>query len=237
MADGIFDKPEEELDGPVAQEGGTDQEPVEDPSEEDLFPEDEEDELFEESDEVEEEDEEELEEDEEPKPVDIKEELNNLDNTPTAEKNVLGFKNKKRTDEPEKLPEVKPTSKVKVYFSRYKGLRIGIMPSMTKYEYIEGVKRKINVKGHQIKFNMGRYTVQPLPGETDNDYMNRKKVEEDFLDNFMKQHPDRVFKIDPQESKLLDEYRKLKAKHEALLKGETGALLNRGKQGAVGARR
>ena len=171
-----------------------------------------------------------------PEPVNVQKELDNLDKAPsTAKSNVLGFGNKVRNDKPEELPEVKPSSKIKVYFSKYKGYKIGIIPSMTKYEYIEGVKRKVSVKGHQIRFNNGRYTVQPLPGEADEDFLKRKIVEEDFLDNFMKQYPDRVFNIDPVESKLLEEYRSLKKRHEAVERGEVLSQ-RKGKQGPAGNR-
>jgi len=171
--------------------------------------------------------------DEQIEPVNLEDELNKVGGASTkGGTNVLGFGNKvKRTDKEEELPEVKPATDVRVFYSKRKGQRIGIQPKSFRWE---GKRKILEQRGHAIKFNNGRYIVQMLPGEAHEDFEVRKKIEEDFLDKFMKRYPGKVFSVDPEHSKIVKQVRELQAKERAILAGEQ-IKRSQGAQGPVGA--
>lgn len=106
----------------------------------------------------------------------------------------------------------------KIYFSRWKGYKIGMVPSTVTYDIVNGIRRKSVNKGQKICFTNGRYVA-------------KNKTEEEFLDNFMKEYPDRIFSIDPEQQELQLKLAQVVASHKA-----AKSMVSKGKQGAVGGR-
>jgi hypothetical protein len=163
-----------------------------------------------------------------PKPVDADETKEKLDRVITAEKAAA-------SKEPVQVLDVEDK---KIYYSKYKGYKIGITPTYDSYEYIENnlgqtVKKKFTNEGHQIKFNDGKYIISQRPLETDEHFEKRKKVEEDFLERFMRQNPDRVFSVDPKQTELMKKVHALAAEHKQVKQGNSPGT---GRQGVVNVR-
>ena len=122
----------------------------------------------------------------------------------------------KDKEDTEKTPQLKEGGP-KIYFSKYQGHKIGMVPGTVTYDIVNGVRVKRINKGTRIHFVNGRYVA-------------KNKIEEDFLEDFMRTHGGEVFSVDPEENELTMELAKVVASHKA-----SKIAATRGSQGVAGS--
>jgi hypothetical protein len=100
------------------------------------------------------------------------------------------------------------TDGARVFYSKYRGLKIGIIPKDRQWD--KELKKNVVIEGKHIKFN-------------DCVYVTKDEAEIKFLENYAKMHPREVFFQNPKQEKLL----------KALAMVEAEEKAQRGKQGAI----